>query len=139
MEPSGKLKCYKKIHNAFMCYRRGNPVLEFYLYAAEQLLRRHVGPMAPQLLGPKFLATLHNVLEFPVLETAAVLSPVVIRDLLAGGGPALAKFRRESTVQPAAVNLCGSMVVAGELRDADLSGVVDILVAQPDVLAPGAT
>ncbi len=133
----GRLRSYEKIHNAFLKFAAGNPVLEFYIYAASRLLERHRGPMVPQLIGPKFLATLDNIIEFPVLEEAAVLSPLVIEDLLAGGGPALELFLAGSRAAPAAVNLCGSMVAAGELSDEQMSAVISLLTAAPECLVRG--
>lgn len=133
-EAGAKLKVYRKIHNAFMCFRQGNSVLEFYLFAAQRLLRRHNGPMVPQLIGPKFLTVLHNIVDFPVLETAAMLSPVVIGDLLGRHTGALRRFREAIEVTPAAVNLSGSMVLKGELADADMVAVIELLRREPALL-----
>lgn len=117
-----------------MCFRPGNSVLEFYLFAAQRLLRRHNGPMVPQLIGPKFLTVLHNIVDFPVLETAAMLSPVVIGDLLGHRTGALRRFREAIEVTPAAVNLSGSMVLKGELTDADMVAVIKLLRREPELL-----
>ena len=130
-----RLKVYSKIHNAFLCFGAGNPVLDFYWYAAQRLVAGHQGPMVNQLVGPKFLATLHNLLQLPVLEPAAVLAPLVTEDLLSEhhDGAALQLFRRHSRATPAALNLCGSMVVDGSLRDQQMEAVIDLLTAGPDV------
>ena len=55
-----------------------------YRHAAERILERHSGGLVPQLIGPKLLAMLHNLLDFPVIETAGVLSPEVARDIVEG-------------------------------------------------------
>ena len=133
-ETAGKLKVYRKIHNAFMLFRQGDPVLAFYLFAAQRMLRRHDGPMVPQLIGPKFLTMLHNVIDFPVLEMAAMLSPAVIDDLLGGKSAALQRFKQASEVPPAAVNLSGSMVATGRLTDADMVAVIELLQRAPELL-----
>ena len=119
-----RLRAYRKIHNAVMCFSRGNDVLDFYLHAARRIVLAHDGPMAPQLVGPKLLTALHNVVSFPVIETAAMLSPLVAADLLGGDGAALRLFNARSTVVPAALNLCGSMRAAGELHDDDLMALI---------------
>lgn len=126
-----RLRVYDKIHNAFMCFSRGNPFLDFYHYAAERLVSAHQGPMVSQFVGPKFLATLNNLLDLPVVEEAAVLCPLVARDLLSEGGhrTALQLFRRHSTKAPAALNLCGSMVKNAELNDADMRALVELFVS----------
>ena len=139
-----RLRVFRKIHNAFMCFSRGNPVLDFYLHAATRLVLLHDGPMAPQFIGPKFLATLHNLLQFPVLESAGVLCPLVITDLLAVGSAAagervatdaLAMFAQCSEVVPAALNLCGSLVSSGELSNRQMSALIQRLLADPQLLA----
>jgi hypothetical protein len=38
----GKLKVYKKVHNAFLMFRQGNGFLDFYLETAERLLRQEI-------------------------------------------------------------------------------------------------
>jgi len=142
-----RFRVYDKIHNAFMCFSQHNPVLDFYLYAAERLVMSHDGPMVPQLIGPKFLATLHNLLRFPVVEEAAVLCPPVARDLLAADREAdaasetpppqraLQLFRTRSRATPAALNMCGSMMASGELTDAEILRVIELLQKQPELLA----
>ena len=104
-------RSYRKVHHACLLARPGNVALPFYRDAAARIILAHRdGHMVPQLLGPKLLTALHNLAPFPVVETAGVLSPAVIHDLLAGGGPAYARWQRDSAVLPAAVNLCASSV-----------------------------
>lgn len=122
----GRLRAFVKVHNAFLMARAGNPFLPFYRHAAENVVLAHDGPMVPQLVGPKLLSALHNLTGLTVAEHAGMLSPAVIRDLLAGGGEALQLFRRQSAVPPAAVNLCGSLV-GRELDAADMEAVIDVL------------
>ena len=129
-----RTRVHRKIHNSFMAFRSGDPVLPFYRYAAQRILARHHGPMAPQLIGPKLLSLLHNASGFGVIESAGMLSPSVARDLLAGGGPSLARFRRESA-DPGAVNLCGSLVGREGLDHADVARLVDLLQRTPGVLS----
>lgn len=133
-DPAGRLEVRDKIHNAFLLFASASAVLPFYRYAAERLVLRHEGPMVPQLAGPKFLAVLHNLLALPVAECAGALSPAVIRDLIAGDGASLSLFRRASAVAPAAVNLCGSMVVSGQMEDAEMDAVVRVLRRAPELL-----
>jgi hypothetical protein len=130
---TGQLKVYRKIHNAFMAFTAMDPVLPFYRMSAERILSRYdadATPMVAQLIGPKLLTLLHNAIGFDVLETAGVLSPQVIRDLLGnGGGRALNRYLAESAGMPLALNLCGSTVRGGELTNDEMSAVVDRLLA----------
>jgi len=127
---TGSPRVYVKVHNAFLMFRRGNPFLSFYRHAAVRILRAHEGPMVPQLVGPKLLTALNNLMGLPVLEGAAVLSPRLLRALTdERTAPAavrdrervLALFRRRSPEAPAAFNLCGSSVRRGEVDDAALT------------------
>lgn len=123
---SGRLRAYVKVHNAFLLFRAGNPFLAFYRHAAERIVGAHTGPMVPQLVGPKLLTALHNLIGCPVAERAAMLSPLVAADLLTGGGPALDLFRERSVATPAAFNLCASLV-GRELAETALEAVIDRL------------
>ena len=115
-------------------FRRGNVFLDFYIDAAERLLRRNNGPMPPQFVGPKLLTALHNVVQCPVLETAGMLSPPVVADLLAGGGDALTRFRDESPVPVAGANLCASLLADAGFDARDIAAVIDGLLARAATL-----
>ncbi|HEY5740455.1 MAG TPA: hypothetical protein VIW27_12075 [Gammaproteobacteria bacterium] len=123
----GGWRSYFRVHNALLMFARGNAFLDFYADTAERLLRRNQGRMPPQFIGPKLLAALHNIAQFPVIESAAMLSPPVMRDLLAGGGDALALFRRKSVEPPAAANLCASLVHGEGFTAADMQQLIDRL------------
>ena len=137
----GGYRARVKVHNAFLLFQAGNPFLEFYIHAADRIIRRHDGPMVPQLVGPKLLTALHNIIACPVVEEAAMLSPAVVGDLLANAGasPALDLFRDRCVVAPAVVNLCSSLVSIegkpGELTAAQVADVMDLLLANPTLLA----
>lgn len=131
-DDAGKLRSYKKVHNAFLLFRQDNPFLSYYIHAAEQTLRAYSAPyMVPQLVGPKFLTALHNVVACPVAESAVMLSPLVVGDILQGGGEALALFNRKSPSPPAAANLCGSSVAGGELSELQMLALIEQLLAAP--------
>jgi hypothetical protein len=125
---SGKrLRAYRKVHNAFLLFRQGNSFLDFYADTAERLLRLNAGSMPPQFIGPKLLTALHNIAICPVLETAGMLSPLVIKDLLSGGGSALDLFRQKSTGPIYAANLSGSLVEREMIDDTDMFKLIEIL------------
>lgn len=104
-----QLVAYKKVHNAFMLFRRGNVFLDFYIDSAKRLLKRNTGNMPPQFIGPKLLTAIHNVVQCPVLETAGMLSPLVINNIANTDGPALQLFKQHSRQAIAAANLCSSL------------------------------
>lgn len=130
---SKKLKTYTKIHNAFMFFRAGNSFLNFYHDSAQALLDQTSGPMPPQFIGPKLLTAIHNVVQCPVVETAGMLSPLILKDILAGGGKALTLFKEKTrlkTSQPmAAANLCSSLSEAEGLTNEQMLCVIERLPA----------
>ena len=115
-----KLSAYVKVHNAFMMFRRGNAFLDFYADTAERLLTLNNGPMPAQFIGPKLLTAIHNIAQCPVMETAGMLSPVVIKDMARQTGAALNLFRRHSPQPIAAANLCSSLYQRGETNESDI-------------------
>lgn len=139
-EARGALRVYRRIHNAVMAFRRAEPILPFYRFAATRILERYDragGAMVPQLIGPKLLTLLHNAIGFDVLETAGVLSPPVITDLLAGGGRALERYLGACSDRVLAVNVCASSVRRGDLDDGQMERLVTLLAERPRLLTEG--
>jgi hypothetical protein len=124
-----RLRSFVKVHNAFLMFRRGNHFLDFYQDSAERLLRLNQGSMPPQFIGPKLLTALHNIVQCPVMESAAMLSPMVIRDRLAGQGEALRLFQKKSSVAPAGANLSSSLTRSEGPGDHDMNRLIDLLLA----------
>ncbi len=126
----GRRKLYKKVHNAFLMFRRGNGFLDFYVETAERLLRQNQGGMPPQFIGPKLLTALHNVCQLPVMESAGMLSPLVIKDLVQGRGEALRSFVEHSPAPIAGANLCISSHERQEVSSVQLEQVIDLLIGE---------
>ena len=126
-------KLYRKIHNACMVFTAGDPVLDFYAFAATRLIANHAvnnsstGTMVPQLAGPKFLTHLHNVVQFEVMEGAQVVSPLLAKSLLGGDGRVLQRYRSRWHCAPTLVNLCASEVVRGSLTDKEQDELITLL------------
>lgn len=107
---TGKLKAFKKVHNAYLAVRRGDTTLPFYIDAAMRMLERATLPLVPQFIGPKFLTALHNMVHFPVQESAGVASPAVLDDIIKGDRAALAMMKKGHEAPLAALNLCRSLM-----------------------------
>jgi len=86
--------------------------------------------MPPQFIGPKLLTALHNIVNFPVMEEAAVLSPIVIRDILMGGGEAMTFFIKNSNVEFAGANLCISSLNKNEIAENEMNKLIEVLLAR---------
>ncbi len=120
---SGKLRSYKKVHNAFLMFRQGNHFLDFYADTAARLLMLNQGRMPPQFIGPKLLTALHNIASCPVMENAGMLSPLVMQDLLNGGGDAIALLKQKASCRIDGANLSASL----SHETGDMERVIDLL------------
>lgn len=126
------LKTYKNVHNAFMIFTaQGRWALDFYHEAALRILKSAGPTTPPQLVGPKLLTALNNVVQFPLVDCVGMASPLVLADLASGGGDALDALTGAHENNIAGLNLCTSLVgtrVDGvDIDDALLSAVVDQL------------
>jgi hypothetical protein len=124
---NGKLKVYKKVHNAFLMFRSGNSFLDFYIETAERLLSKNLGSMPPQFIGPKLLTALHNVSLLPVMNAAGMLSPMVIKSMLQGEGMAMDLFLQHSPQAISGANLCVSSCEKNEVSDKEMRQLIDSL------------
>jgi hypothetical protein len=114
----GGYRVRRNVHNALIAAERSNPFIPFYRHTAERILDRlDPGPsngMAPQVIGPKLLGALNSLAPLPLSDQVAMISPPVLRDIAAGGGPALDALKTatadEGLHPPAAANLCQSLI-----------------------------
>ena len=128
-----KLTAHIKVHNAFMMFKKGNSFLDFYIDTAERLLLSNNGSMPPQFIGPKLLTAIHNVAQCPVLESAGMLSPLVIEDIAKGGGSALELFKKRSPQPITAANLCNSLFERDEYSTDSIESCVTALKADKHI------
>ena len=126
-DKNNKLKAYCKVHNAFLMFRSGNSFLDFYTETAEKLVTNNQGSMPPQFVGPKLLSALHNIALCPVMETAGMLSPLVVQDIVRGQGDALTLFKQKSTAPIAGANLCASSRDKQLISDTQMQAAIDSL------------
>lgn len=81
--------------------------------------------MPPQFIGPKLLTALHNIVALPVMETAGMSSPLVVKDMLSGRGDALDLFVEHSPQRITAENLCTSSCEKNEVADQQMQQLID--------------
>ena len=132
-ESASKLNAHIKVHNAFMMFRQDNAFLDFYTDSAERLLTLNKGSMPPQFVGPKLLTAIHNVVQCPVLESAGMLSPLVMHDIANNNGCALELFRQKSPHTIFAANLCNSLHASGEVSTTVIEKCIDKLIQQGSI------
>lgn len=125
-----KLKAYPKVHNAICVFCQNNSFLDFYIHACQRIIKNFQGTqMVPQLVGPKFLSLLHNTMQLPLIPEVAMFSPLVLEDILKGGGKALALHQKNQKSPIYAANLSASCVNQG-LTEAHYQAVTKTLLDQ---------
>ncbi|MEM8845367.1 MAG: hypothetical protein AAGB35_10050 [Pseudomonadota bacterium] len=133
-EDNHQLKSYIKVHNAFMMFRRGNSFLKFYIETAEKLLTLNTGTMPPQFIGPKLITALSNIAQCPIMETAGMLSPLVVKDIAKKSGAALNLFINKSPQPISAANLCTSLCQSGEITEKEIDICIEVLLNDKSIL-----
>ncbi|MBT3203645.1 MAG: hypothetical protein HOM14_04005 [Gammaproteobacteria bacterium] len=126
-----QLKVYKKVHNAFLMFSQGNSFLDFYTETAEKLLTMNSGKMPDQFIGPKLLTALHNIAICPVLETAGMLSPLVIKDIIGNQSKPINLFILNSSEPLSAANLCSSSCSKNDISEVEMEKVIEKLLHNP--------
>ena len=105
----GGFKVFRNVHNAACAFRRGNAMLDFYIHACLSIMECMEGPPAPQIVGPKLLTALHNIIGFRLLPQVGAFSPLTLGAIAEDGGPVLDLYRRHARGPARAVNLCLSL------------------------------
>ncbi|MEM1437069.1 MAG: hypothetical protein AAGG11_23680 [Pseudomonadota bacterium] len=109
-DADGRVRSYRRIHNALLMFRAGDPVLPFYRFTAERILRTFRSEqMVPQLLGPKLVSALGSIAQFEVQESIGMVSPLVREGLVNQDRALLERWAEGHGAPLAAVNLCASL------------------------------
>jgi hypothetical protein len=119
---NGGIRVFRNVHNAVCFFLRGNSFLEFYIDACLQVVAGvdEDKAMVNQLVGPKLLTALHNMIGYPLIKNVGMLSPLVLRDIDKIGGPALNLLVNEMSAPIHAANLCSSLA-GGVIDGVDLN------------------
>jgi hypothetical protein len=141
----GQLKAFKKVHNAYLQFDRGNAFLEFYIETAEHLLERNTGGVPNQFIGPKLLTALHNVAGLTVHEQAGMVSPILAAAFLRRAGAldlaeysalcqhsvdsVMALFAKRSDQLPLATNLSASCIESQGLNSDRVEQLCELLLS----------
>ena len=104
-------KIYKNVCNAFFQFQRENSFLDFYIETAQKMIRRvDKQYIAPQMIGPKLLTAIHNIVQLPITTMVGSASPWLIQECAQRGGPLLQQVKQSiDGDRCAAVNLCSSL------------------------------
>lgn len=127
----GRVESEEKVCNAVMLLTRGQPMLDFWIFAVEEILRAH----APHEIGPltastQFFTNLAQIMPLRVLRSVGLFSPPVVRDL-GGDGELAREWARRFGSPIGAANLCASLQdrssAGAMVGEAELQRAVDVL------------
>lgn len=109
-DDKGRWRAYLSPHNAFMGFTAVSPVLPFLRYLSMSMIERvDAAFIAPQMIGPKLLKTLHNLADFVLVSEAGAVSPALLAEWVQGHGEAQACYERQNRSELAMINLCASL------------------------------
>lgn len=105
---SGQVTAAHRVNNSIAMFARDNPQLDFFIDACLRIAQAQ--PRLGKLdVGTRFLSELRRILPFPLIETIATLSPLLMRDLARGESAHLDVLRRAQPQPAACANLCASL------------------------------
>jgi hypothetical protein len=108
---AARIICSRRVNNAVAVFTAGNSLLDFYISAAESVVRnRSQKELTPWTVGVGFLTRLHAAIKIPLLDTVGQLSPLVCRDVAEGGTRFVSLYGRALQSPVFAANLCSSLV-----------------------------
>lgn len=102
------LYCRRRVNNSVAVFARGNSLLDFYAHACARMVRGARGEISNLQVGTFFLTALDRKFALPVLDDVGLFSPLVLRDIVAGGGRCLKVYAEEFGAPVRAANLCAS-------------------------------
>jgi len=125
-----KFKVRKNVHNAYCAFRHGCATLPFLIEATKRIIKNvDANFMAPQIVGPKLLTSLNNIVGFELEPRVGAVSPELHRAIAGEDSGELAKLMGALPTPMLGANLCSTL---SEGRDMD--ELIDLLAAFKDGL-----
>ena len=131
---NGKFVGWPRVNNAVCTFARGNSFLDFYIDAAQRIVRQAL-KLDPLSIGTTFLTGLHALMPIPQIQSVGTFNPILMDYLAQGRLEPLSEYRTKFANPIAAANLCGSFsgkTVQGVLMsEAIYAGAVSQLLGDP--------
>lgn len=106
------------VNNAVLLVTPRQPMLDFWIFAVEEILRtRAPGQIDSLTAGTRFFTNLARTMPLRALQNVGLFTPLLIRDIAAGGGVLAEQWAARFGHPIGAANLCASM------QDRDCAGV----------------
>ena len=128
----GEFATVEAVNNAVVVMTPNQPILDFWIFAAEEILRTHpAGPVDKMIIGTRLLTDLASAMPLRTISNVGLFSPVIVHAIAAGAAGAVRHWARQFGHPIGAANLCASLqdvAAAGARVGADeLQRAVDVL------------
>lgn len=128
------LSCIYGANQAVVVADRGNPLLDYLVWAHETLVRDRPQNIRPFGTATALLAAIHDATPLPLVTNIAMATPTMLREIASGdAGPVTREYVRRHGYATQAVNLTLSMLgtsFAGTVAsEGDCDAAVEVLLA----------
>jgi hypothetical protein len=108
-----RVRTVEGVNNCVSLYRRGNPFLQFQIFACQSIVANASRPIGFLDAGTRPLTGLSRHVPLPLLTTVGLFTPRILEDIVAGGGEFLRAHADARKGPVYAANLCHSATLPG--------------------------
>jgi hypothetical protein len=142
--PGQEIEFGEAVNNAVFLVTQQQAVLDFWIFAVEEILRtRAANEISSLTAGTRFFTNLARAMPLRVLQNVGLLTPLLVRELATRSGVLLGRWTARFGRPIGAANLCASMVdrVASGVRvdAAGMQAAVDALMTTRGAVVNSAT
>lgn len=132
VNPEREVRFDEMVNNAVLLVTPRQPMLDFWIFAVEEILRDSVPDEIDSLTaGTRFFTNVAMAMPVRVLQNIGLFTPPLIRDIAAGGGALLEQWVARFGRPIGAANLCASMqdreYSGARVGAADMQRAVEVL------------
>ncbi|HET9340751.1 MAG TPA: hypothetical protein VFQ55_17250 [Casimicrobiaceae bacterium] len=126
--------CIYGVNQSVVVADRGNPLLDYLVWAHETLVRDRPQNVRPFGTATALLAAVHEATPLPLVTGIAMMNPTMLREIASGeGGPVTREYVRRHGYPTQAANLTLSMLGTtydgGSASEDDYDAAVEVLLA----------
>jgi len=99
-----------RVNNAVCMFDRDSSLLDFYIGCCFDIVRHRGVGLGHLDLSVEFLTPLHRLAGWPVFRSVGLFGPLVLRDIVSGGGSWSSAYSKIHAHPLGAANLCASLI-----------------------------
>lgn len=110
-DATGRTVVREKVNNSCIVMTRQHPILDFLIFATEEVIRNHKpGKVDFLAAGTTLLTRLATAVPIRILPSIATFSPLIVSEINSGNHKMLPHLLQRHKTPLGAANLCGSLV-----------------------------